>query len=81
MDTEAGKTYDSRSQNPGSREWGLLPRSGTAEVYEYPGCDDGRVIADVVRLDKGHTEGFEPNIMDTIVSMMVSASGGKIQGN
>jgi hypothetical protein len=34
-----------------------------------------------VRLDKGHTEGFEPNIMDTIVSMMVSASGGKIQGN
>jgi hypothetical protein len=39
------------------------------------------VIADIVRLYKGHTEGFEPNIMDTIVSMMVSASGGKIQGN
>lgn len=81
VDTEAGKTYDSRSQNPGTREWGMLPRPGTAEVYEYSGCDDGRVIADVVRLDKGHTEGFEPNIMDAIVSMMVSASGGKIQGN
>ena len=81
VDTVAGKTYDSRSQNPGTREWGLLPRPGTAEVYEYPGCDEGRVIADVVRLDKGHTEGFEPNIMDTIVSLMVSASGGKIQGN
>jgi pimeloyl-ACP methyl ester carboxylesterase len=73
VDTEAGKTYDSRSQNPGTREWGLLPRLGTAEAYEYHGCDEGRVIADVVRLDKGHTEGFEPNIMDTIVSMMVSA--------
>ncbi|MDO8909969.1 MAG: alpha/beta hydrolase [Pseudohongiella sp.] len=81
VDTEPGKTYDSRSQNPGTREWGLLPRPGTAEVYEYPGCDDGRVIADVVRIDKGHTEGFEPNIMDTIVSLMVSASGGKIQRN
>ncbi|MDP2126030.1 MAG: alpha/beta hydrolase [Pseudohongiella sp.] len=81
VDTEPGKTYDSRSQNPGTREWGLLPRPGTAEVYEYPGCDDGRVIADVVRIDKGHTEGFEPNIMDSIVSLMVSASGGKIQGN
>lgn len=81
VDTDAGKTYDSRSQNPGTREWGLLPRPGTAEVYEYPDCDDGRVIADVVRLDKGHTEGFEPNIMDTIISMMVGASGGKIQGN
>ncbi|MDO9521323.1 MAG: alpha/beta hydrolase [Pseudohongiella sp.] len=81
VDTEPGKTYDSRSQNPGTREWGLLPRPGTAEVYEYPGCDDGRAIADVVRIDKGHTEGFEPNIMDSIVSLMVSASGGKIQGN
>ena len=81
VDTEAGKTYNSSSQNPGTREWGLLPRPGTAQVYEYPGCDKGRVIADVVRMDKGHTEGFEPNIMDTIVSLMVSASGGKIQGN
>lgn len=81
IDAEPGKTYDSRSQNPGTREWGLLPRPGTAQVYEYPNCDDGRVIADVVRIDKGHTEGFEPNIMDTIVTLMVSASGGKIQGN
>lgn len=81
VDTEPGKTYDSRSQNPGTREWGLLPRPGTAQVYEYPNCDEGRVIADVVRMDKGHTEGFEPNIMDAIVSLMVSASGGKIQGN
>lgn len=79
VDTEAGKTYDSRSQNPGTREWGLLPRPGTAQVYEYPDCDDGRVIADVVRIDKGHTEGLEPRVMDSIVSLMVSARGGKVQ--
>lgn len=65
----------------GGRLGGAPQRLPTAEVYEYPDCDDGRVIADVVRLDKGHTEGFEPNIMATLVSMMVSASGGKIQGN
>lgn len=81
VDTEAGKTYDSRSQNPGTREWGLLPRPGTAQVFEYPNCADGRVVADVVRIDKGHTEGLEPNVMDTIVTLMVSASGGKIRGD
>ncbi|MDO8273300.1 MAG: alpha/beta hydrolase [Gammaproteobacteria bacterium] len=70
IDTEAGRTHDSGSQNPGTREWGLLPRPGTAQVYEYPNCADGRVVADVVRLDKGHTEGLEPRIVETIVGMM-----------
>lgn len=80
VDTEPGKTYDSRSQNPGTREWGLLPRPGTAQVYEYPNCANGRVVADVVRLDKGHTEGLEPNVVDEILRLMVSASGGRIGG-
>ncbi|MDP1932946.1 MAG: alpha/beta hydrolase [Gammaproteobacteria bacterium] len=70
IDTEAGRTHDSGSQNPGTREWGLLPRPGTAQVYEYPNCANGRVIADVVRIDKGHTEGLEPRIVETIVGMM-----------
>ena len=55
-------------------------RSGAAEVYVYPNCKDGRVVADVVRLDKGHTEGLEPNVMEEIVKLMVSARGGKAQG-
>lgn len=70
IDTEAGRTHDSGSQSPGTREWGLLPRPGTAQVYEYPNCADGRVVADVMRLDKGHTEGLEPRILETIVGMM-----------
>ena len=80
VDTAAGKTHDSRSQNPGTREWGLLPGPGSAEVYQYPDCDDGRVVADVVRMDKGHTEGLEPLIVEEIVKLMVSAEGGKISG-
>ena len=29
-----------------------------------PGCNDGRVVADVVRLGKGHTKGLEPNVTE-----------------
>ena len=35
------------------------------------------MIADVVRLDKGHTEGLEPRITETLVAMMTAAPGGK----
>ena len=38
----------------------MKARPGVAEEYLYPGCRDGRVVADFVRLDKGHTEGLEP---------------------
>jgi hypothetical protein len=38
------------------------------------------VIADVLRIDKGHTEGLEPNITRRIVELMCSAQGGKLQG-
>jgi hypothetical protein len=48
-------------------------------VFNYRGCRDGRVVADVVRLDKGHTEGLEPKVTEEIVKLMVSAKGGKLQ--
>jgi len=35
------------------------------------------MIADVVRLDKGHTEGLEPRITEELIKMMVAAPGGK----
>jgi pimeloyl-ACP methyl ester carboxylesterase len=79
VDTKAGQVHDGGSQNPGTKQWGLLPRPGTAEVFVYPGCQGGRVIADLRRLDKGHTEGLEPNVTEQLVKLMVSASGGKIQ--
>jgi hypothetical protein len=78
IDTKAGYVYDSTRQNPPNPPWGLLPRPGTAHVYVYPNCTGGRVVADVVRLEKGHTEGLEPNVTEALVKLMVSAPGGKI---
>jgi pimeloyl-ACP methyl ester carboxylesterase len=78
-DTKAGYVYDPTRQNPGSDAWGHQPKPGTAEVMQYPDCKDGRVVADVIRAGKGHTEGLEPKITEQLVQLMVSAKGGKIQ--
>jgi len=79
VDTRAGYVYDSTRQNPPNPAWGLPPAPGKAEVYIYPDCKDGKIVADVVRIDKGHTEGLEPKITEELVKLMVSAKGGKIQ--
>jgi hypothetical protein len=76
IDTEPGQVYDTTREGNSTPAWGLSPRPGTAEVYIYP-HRDGRVIADVVRLDKGHTEGLEPKITEELIKLMVSAPGGK----
>jgi pimeloyl-ACP methyl ester carboxylesterase len=77
VDTEPGQIYDSSRIDRSTKGWGLLPRPGTAQVYVYPNARDGRVIADVVRLDKGHTEGLEPKVTEELIKLIVSASGGK----
>ena len=79
VDTKAGYVFDGGRQNPGSKGWGLLPRPGKAETFVYKGCKDGKVVADVMRLDKGHTEGLEPKVTEELVKLLVSARGGKIQ--
>ena len=79
VDTKAGYVFDGTRQNPGSKAWGLRPRPGKADVLTYRSCKDGRVVADVVRIDKGHTEGLEPKVTEEIVRLMLSARGGKIQ--
>ncbi|HLK26542.1 MAG TPA: alpha/beta hydrolase [Caulobacteraceae bacterium] len=78
IDPKAGYVWDASRQDPGSDGWGRYPKSGRALVYVFPHCKDGRVVADVVRLAKGHTEGYEPNITDAIIGLAVSAKGGKI---
>lgn len=79
VDTEAGWVEDSGRK--GYPVWGMAARSGTAEEFNYSNCNDGRVVADLVRIDKGHTEGLEPKVTERIVELMVSAKGGKISGN
>lgn len=77
VDTKAGWVFD--SGRAGYPVWGMAARPGTAHIFQYPGCDDGRVVADVVRIDKGHTEGLEPEVTQRILEMIVSAKGGKVQ--
>lgn len=79
VDTKAGYVYDGSRQNPPNPAWGLLPRPGKANVWEYEGCKNGRVVADVVRREKGHTEGLEPNVTKQLVELMLSAKGGKLR--
>src|SRR5262245_16542520 len=79
VDTKAGYVYDSTRLNQLRPGWGLLPAPGKAQVYVYPDCKDGRVVADIVRIDKGHTEGLEPKVTEELVKMMLSAKGGKLQ--
>jgi len=76
VDDQAGHVWDYARK--GYPVWGMKARPGKAEVFVYPGCKDGRLVADVVRLDKGHTEGLEPKVTEALIRMMVSAPGGKI---
>ncbi|MGO9801737.1 MAG: hypothetical protein ACLPQ0_19975 [Candidatus Binatus sp.] len=73
VDDEPGQIYDTLREGKSNRAWGLLPQPGTAQIYLYPKARGGRLIADVVRLDKGHTEGLEPKITEELIKMMVAA--------
>ena len=79
VDTEPGQIYDTGRIDIGTKEWGLKPAPGTAQVWVYPNAKGGRVIADVVRLNKGHTEGLEPKVTETLIELLVSAPGGKVE--
>ncbi|MEK6406483.1 MAG: alpha/beta hydrolase [Acidobacteriota bacterium] len=79
VDTKAGYVFDSTRLNQLRPGWGLLPGPGKAQVYVYPDCKDGRIVADVVRIDKGHTEGLEPKVTEELIKLMLSAKGGKLQ--
>jgi len=77
IDDQPGQIHDSRWDGNATLSWGREPRPGRAEVWLYPGGRDGRLIADVVRIDKGHTEGLEPSITRALVDLIVAAPGGK----
>lgn len=79
VDTKAGYVYDGTRLSQQNAAWGLLPGPGKAQVSIYADCKDGRVVADVVRLEKGHTEGLEPKVTEELIKLMLSAKGGKLQ--
>lgn len=73
-DTKAGYVYDSRTNGARGPIWGNKPAPGVAKLYDYPKCADGRLVMDIVRMGKGHTEGLEPKITEEIVKLVVKAS-------
>jgi len=77
VDTEGGKIHDTTRESYSNKGWGFKPGPGTAEVYVYPKARGGRVIADVVRRNKGHTEGLEPKVTEELIRLIVSSPGGK----
>lgn len=77
VDTEPGQVWDQRRDGNSSKSWGFRPGPGTAQMWSYPDAKDGRVIADVVRLGKGHTEGLEPHVTNALLKLIVDAPGGK----
>jgi pimeloyl-ACP methyl ester carboxylesterase len=79
VDNEPGKIHDTTRESYSTKAWGLKPRPGMAQIYIYPHAKGDRVIADIVRMDKGHTEGLEPGVTEAIIRMMVNAPGGKAQ--
>lgn len=79
VDTRAGYvTATDQSRGPA---WGRNARPGTAQFWVYPNCDGGKLVADVLRLDKGHTEGLEPRVTEELIRMMVAAPGGNALRN
>ena len=72
VDTKAGYVYDTSGTRAANKTWGLTPGPGTARMFVYPRCTGGHVVADVVRMAKGHTEGLEPNVTEEIVRLMIS---------
>lgn len=79
IDAAPGKIHDTTREGRSTPAWGLRPAPGVAQWWLYPDARDGRVIADVVRLEKGHTEGLEPRVTETLVRLMANAPGGKAQ--
>ena len=79
VDDKAGYVWDPSRQNPTRIGWGRQPAPGTAKLWAWQGCKDGRVVADVLRINKGHTEGLEPKVTEEIVKLIVAAPGGRAQ--
>jgi pimeloyl-ACP methyl ester carboxylesterase len=76
-DVQPGYVYDSREANLANMRlsWGRFPGPGTTEWYAYPNCRDDRIVADLIRIDKGHTEGLEPRVTEQILRLMLFPFG------
>ena len=79
VDVAPGFADNGPKAGPPNLAQGTTARPGTAEVFVYPACRGGRLVGDVVRLDKGHTEGLEPRVTERLIQLMLAAPGGKLR--
>jgi len=77
VDDKPGYVWD--FSRAGYKVWGMKAAPGKSELFAWQGCKGGRVVADVIRDNKGHTEGLEPKVTETLIQMIVAAPGGKAQ--
>lgn len=77
VDTAPGHVWD--YQRAGYNVCGMQARPGTAREWVWTGCKGGAIVADMMRLDKGHTEGLEPHVTEELLRLMTRAPGGKLQ--
>jgi hypothetical protein len=75
VDRRAGQV--TAGNQPQRASMGGFARPGKAQVFVYPKCGGGRLVADVVRMDKGHSEGLEPKVTEALIRMMLAAPRGK----
>jgi len=74
-DPVAGYVYDTRTEGrPSIPGWGGEPAPGEATFHQYRDCRDGRVVAEFVRQEKGHTEGHEANVTERILQLMLTSA-------
>jgi hypothetical protein len=79
VDDKPGLVDGGPKPGPPNLAQGTTARPGTAEVFVYPDCRGRRLVADVMRLDKGHTEGLEPNVTQRLIQLMAAAPGGRLR--
>jgi hypothetical protein len=73
VDTKGGYVEFPQGRPAPLAGWGKEARGGTTEFYVFPNCRGGRVVADLIRVEKGHTEGLEPKVTEEIVKLVVAA--------
>lgn len=78
-DQLAGYVVADASVGPIEKKSAPLPH--IAQVFVYPHCKRGKLIADVLRLDRDHGDGLGPNVTEAIVKLIASSPGGKAKTN
>jgi len=77
VDEQAGHAPPPGFENDANPVWSYDGAPGCAQVYDFPETAGGRLVADIVRVSKGHLQSVEPRLTEEIVAMIVDAPGGR----